>query len=96
MSWKDSYMICTNCGIIINKGIDISHPVGLATLFNGYCSHKCMISPIWNNPENHVYACSERCAEEAPKNWLSENPTTLYKNKFKQKGNYKSPNFEKG
>ena len=69
-------MICTNCGIVINKGIDISH--------------------LWNNPEDTTYACSERCAEEAPKNWLSDNPTTLYKNKFKQKDNYKSPNFEKG
>ena len=33
----------------------------------------------WNNPEDSVYA------EEAPKNWLSENPTNLYKNKFKKK-----------
>ena len=41
------------------------------------------IGHYWNNPEDSVYACSDKCAEEAPKNWLSENPTTLYKNKFK-------------
>jgi len=58
-------MICSNCGTVIRKGIDISH--------------------LWNNPEDSAYACSERCAEEVPKNWLSENPTTLYKNKFKKK-----------
>ena len=43
------------------------------------------IGHCWNNPEDHAFACSERCAEEAPKNWLSENPTTLYKNKFNKK-----------
>ena len=37
----------------------------------------------WNNPEGLVFACSEKCVEEAPKNLLSENPTTLSKNKFK-------------
>ena len=39
----------------------------------------------WNLSEDLAFACSEKCAEEAPKNWLSENPTTLYKNKFKKK-----------
>ena len=38
----------------------------------------------WNNPEGLAFACSEKCAEEAPKNWLSENPTILSKNKFKK------------
>ena len=38
----------------------------------------------WNNPEGLAFACSEKFAEEAPKNWLSENPTTLSKNKFKK------------
>ena len=39
----------------------------------------------WNLSEDLAFACSEKCAEEAPKNWLSENPTTLSKNKFKKK-----------
>ena len=39
----------------------------------------------WNNPEGLVFACSEKCVEEEPKNCLSENPTTLSKNKFKKK-----------
>lgn len=68
-------MICSNCGIVITKGIDIGH--------------------YWNNPPDSVYACSDRCAEEAPKNWLSDNPTPLYKNKFKKTTKGKSPNFEK-
>ena len=42
------------------------------------------IGHLWNNPEGLAFACSEKCAEEAPKNWLSENPTTLSKNKFKK------------
>ena len=43
------------------------------------------IGHYWNNPEGLAFACSDKCAEEAPKNWLSENPTTLSKNKFKKK-----------
>lgn len=39
----------------------------------------------WNNNPDEVFACSEQCAEEAPKNWLSDNPTELYKNKHKPK-----------
>ena len=43
------------------------------------------ISHRWNLSEDLAFACSEKCAKEAPKNWLSENPTTLYKNKFNKK-----------
>jgi len=39
----------------------------------------------WNLSEDLAFACSDKCAVEAPKNWLSENPTTLYKNKFNKK-----------
>ena len=39
----------------------------------------------WNLSKALAFACSEKCAVEAPKNWLSENPTNLYKNKFKKK-----------
>ena len=43
------------------------------------------ISHRWNLSEDLAFACSEKCAKEVPKNWLSENPTTLYKNKFNKK-----------
>ena len=36
----------------------------------------------WNLSEDLAFACSEKCAEGAPKNWLSDSLTTLYKNKF--------------
>ena len=39
----------------------------------------------WNLSEDLAFACSDKCAEEAPTNWLSENPTILYKNKFNKK-----------
>ncbi len=40
----------------------------------------------WNLSEELAFACSEKCAKEAPKNWLSDSPASvLYKNKFKMK-----------
>ena len=39
----------------------------------------------WNLSEDLAFACSVKCAKDAPKNWLSENPTILYKNKFNKK-----------
>ena len=40
----------------------------------------------WNLSEDLAFACSEKCAKEAPKNWLSDSPASiLYKNKFKNK-----------
>ena len=40
----------------------------------------------WNLSEDLAFACSEKCAKEAPKNWLSDSPASvLYKNKLKKK-----------
>ena len=31
----------------------------------------------WNLSEDLAFACSEKCAKEAPKNWLSDSPASI-------------------